>query len=107
MWLQGELSLPPKEKQLQDIERLQKWRRSFIPADESRSAKYQLHGNQYHDQLVSDLGHGIFRKVRSCLAAAPTPPPRRRHTAPPAHGSGGVWKRVGRRTRTQHRPHTV
>ena len=60
---QGKLALPPAEAQLRDVERLRAWRRSFIPANDARAAKYQLHGNQYHDQLVRDLGHHTLRKV--------------------------------------------
>ena len=65
---QGKLALPPAEAQLRDVERLRAWRRSFIPANDARAAKYQLHGNQYHDQLVRDLGHHTLRKV--CQPAA-------------------------------------
>jgi hypothetical protein len=61
---QGELALPAAEVQMRDVERLRAWRRSFIPANNARAAKYQLHGNQYHDQLVRDLGHSTLRKAR-------------------------------------------
>ena len=61
---QGALALPAVEAQERDVARLREWRRSFIPANDSRAAKYQLHGNQYHDQLVRDLGHRTLRKAR-------------------------------------------
>jgi hypothetical protein len=61
---QGALALPSVEAQERDVARLRAWRRSFMPANNSRAAKYQLHGNQYHDQLVRDLGHRTLRKAR-------------------------------------------
>ena len=85
------------EAQLRDVERLRAWRRGFIPENEARAAKYQLHGNQYHDQLVRDLGHRALRKARAShsLRACTSRQLTRRSLVPGAYITAQPWWTLG------------
>lgn len=48
----------------------QAWRRAFIPDSPQRAGKYQLFGNQYHDQLLRDAGANPFRRLLPTLGLA-------------------------------------
>merc|ERR1711976_342506 len=66
LWLQrvltGQISLPLREKQAEDIENQKKWKRSWMPAKGDRAAILQLHKMKYHDQLSKDMRVNHKRK---------------------------------------------
>jgi len=68
IWLQrvlsGAICLPAKQTMIDDIDRNQKWKRSWMPAKGDRAAILQLHKMKYHDQLCKDMG--VDHKRKGC-----------------------------------------
>jgi cation diffusion facilitator CzcD-associated flavoprotein CzcO len=66
IWLQrvlsGAIKLPAKQAMIDDIEKNQEWKRSWMPAKGDRAAILQLHKMKYHDQLCKDMGVNHKRK---------------------------------------------
>lgn len=59
----GRICLPGREAMLEEIERLKRWKRSWMPFSPIRSARILLHMANYHDELLSDFGADPFRKT--------------------------------------------
>jgi dimethylaniline monooxygenase (N-oxide forming) len=48
--------LPSKEDMFAEIETMRKWKRKIVPPSKSRAATLHLHMQQYHDDLLRDMG---------------------------------------------------
>lgn len=66
--LDNKIELPERATMLHRIERMQAWKRSWMPATSARSAILQLHMLKYHDRLVKDMGEDHLRKGVNKLA---------------------------------------
>jgi dimethylaniline monooxygenase (N-oxide forming) len=59
-WLTGLLSgtheLPSKDYMFAEIAAMRKWKRKIVPPSKSRAATLHLHMQQYHDDLLRDMG---------------------------------------------------
>ena len=77
LWLEKvltkEMNLPEKEVMLDRVEEEKAWKRSWMPANGSRAAIFQLHKTKYHDQLCKDMGVSHRRKGMNPLAEAFAP----------------------------------
>lgn len=60
--LNGRHQLPSRGDMLKEIESMKQWKRRFIPKSTSRAATLHLHMQQYHDELVCDMGLNPRRK---------------------------------------------
>lgn len=60
--ISGECKLPSLDHMLKDIDRIQIWKRSWMPPIASRAAILQLHMLRYHDKLCQDMGEKWKRK---------------------------------------------
>lgn len=61
--LKGKFELPDREKMLEEIESIKRWKRSFMPDISSRSTVIKLHMVHYHDELLSDASINPRRKA--------------------------------------------
>ena len=50
----------------EDVSLQQRWRRAIMPVQRSRGGSVMLYMQQYHDQLMDDMGHSPRRKVGAC-----------------------------------------
>lgn len=66
--LDNKVELPERTRMLTRIERMQAWKRSWMPATSARAAILQLHMLKYHDRLVKDMGENHLRKGANKLA---------------------------------------
>merc|ERR1712060_75643 len=66
--LDGKIELPYRPRMLARIEKMQAWKRSWMPATSARAAILQLHMLKYHDRLVKDMGENHLRKGVNKLA---------------------------------------
>jgi len=71
--LDDKIELPERRKMLVRIEKMQSWKRSWMPATSARGAILQLHMLKYHDRLVKDMGENHLRKGVNKLAEAFAP----------------------------------
>lgn len=66
LWLTGLItgkhSLPNEIAQLQEIEILKKWKRSWMPFSHARAARLIVHLQHYLDELCEDLKINPLRK---------------------------------------------
>merc|ERR1712187_953918 len=61
--LAGTFELPTKAKMKEQIQQMQKWKRSTMPdAGAARAYMIQTHQVHYYDQLLKDMGASIRRK---------------------------------------------
>lgn len=61
-WLKGDITLPPRDELLGEIEKLKAWKRSFMPDQRSRGSLLQPHALHFHDELLRDMGINYRRK---------------------------------------------
>jgi len=66
--LDNRIELPERPRMLARIEKMQAWKRSWMPATSARAAILQLHMLKYHDRLVQDMGENHLRKGANKLA---------------------------------------
>lgn len=66
--LDNKIELPERPRMLSRIEKMQAWKRSWMPATSARAAILQLHMLKYHDRLVKDMGENHLRKGANKLA---------------------------------------
>lgn len=60
--LKGNFQLPNREKMLDEIEAIKRWKRGFMPAISSRATVIKLHMWHYHDELLQDCSIDPYRK---------------------------------------------
>merc|ERR1712207_95312 len=58
------IELPERQRMLARIEKMQAWKRSWMPATSARAAILQLHMLKYHDRLVKDMGEKHLLRAR-------------------------------------------
>jgi len=71
--LDNKIELPERPRMLARIEKMQAWKRSWMPATSARAAILQLHMLKYHDRLVNDMGENHLRKGWNKVAEAFAP----------------------------------
>lgn len=65
--LTGEMTCPTPEEMQDDIKKQQMWRRRVMPGQRHRGSAYMLYMDDYHKQLINDLGRGAH--VKGCSPA--------------------------------------
>jgi dimethylaniline monooxygenase (N-oxide forming) len=71
--LDNKIELPERRRMLARIEKMQAWKRTWMPATSARAAILQLHMLKYHDRLIKDMGENHLRKGANKLAEAFAP----------------------------------
>jgi dimethylaniline monooxygenase (N-oxide forming) len=66
--LDNNIKLPERPRMLARIEKMQAWKRSWMPATSARAAILQLHMLKYHDRLLKDMGENYLRKGANKIA---------------------------------------
>lgn len=64
--LNGRHSLPSRSKMWSEIRSTKAWKRKIIPFSKARATTLHLHMQQYHDELLGDMGLSPYLK-RGCL----------------------------------------
>ncbi|MHC5109259.1 MAG: flavin-containing monooxygenase [Planctomycetota bacterium] len=60
--IRGTHELPERSVMLTEIETTKAWKRRIVPPGKDRAATLHLHMQQYHDELLSDMGVSPHRK---------------------------------------------
>lgn len=63
-FLKGNFQLPDRNKMLEEIEVIKRWKRGFMPAISSRATVIKLHMWHYHDELLKDISINPYRKKK-------------------------------------------
>jgi dimethylaniline monooxygenase (N-oxide forming) len=58
----GRHSLPAHSAMVEEVEATRQWKRRVMPFSKSRAATLHLHMQQYHDELLQDMGASKYRK---------------------------------------------
>ena len=61
--LAGKHELPSARKMHSNIEDMKNWKRLWMPASSARSARLIAHTQNYHDELLTDIGVSPYRKT--------------------------------------------
>lgn len=66
--LDGKIPIASRVEQLVEVEKVQAWKRTWMPPTSARASIWQLHMMKYHDDLLKSMGENHLRKGGNKLA---------------------------------------